>query len=107
MRSAFVIYNQNLDLNNASSYVWCEALEFIDPVGQSGERGHHQEGAHHFLFYHHGNVSDALDGLSQSHLISQDSIDAILPQHLKINSNTRVVLEKAALLTTQTLLSLS
>lgn len=81
--SAFVVYNQTLHFNNTSSYVRCEAFEFVDPVGQSGERGHHQEGAHYFLFYHHGDVSDALDGLSQSHLISQDSIDAVLPQHLK------------------------
>lgn len=67
---------------NYTSYLWCEALEFTDPIGQSREGGHNQEGAHYFLFYHHGNVSNALDGLSQSHLISQDPIDAILPQHL-------------------------
>ena len=65
-----------------SSYLWCEALELVDPVGQSGQRGHHQEGAHHFLLYHHGDVSDALDGFPQSHLVSQDPIDAVLPQHL-------------------------
>lgn len=70
-------------ITNSSSYLRCEALEFADPVGQRGERGHHQEGAHHFLLDHHGDVSDALDGLSQPHLISQDPIDAILPQHLK------------------------
>lgn len=66
------------------SYLRRETLELVDPVGQSGERGHHQKGAHHFLFYHHGNVSNALDGFSQSHLISQDPIDAILPQHLTV-----------------------
>ena len=63
-------------------HLWCKALELTDPIGQSGERGHHQKGAHYFFLYHHGNVSNALDGLSQSHLISQDPIDTVLPQHL-------------------------
>lgn len=67
---------------NSSRYLWCKTLEFTDPVGQSGEGGHHQERTQHFLFYHHGDVSDALNGLAQSHLISQDPVDAILPQHL-------------------------
>ena len=74
-----------------STYLWCEALKFIDPVWHSGERGHHQEGAQHFLFYHHGDVSNALDGLSQSHLISQDPVDAVLPQHLTQREHHRLL----------------
>lgn len=70
-------------------HLWCKTLELIDPVGQSGKRGHYQKGAHHCFLYHHGNVSDALDSLSQSHLIRQDPVDAVLPQHLQEEQNKK------------------
>lgn len=72
-------------------YLWSEALELIDPVGQSGQGGHHQEGSQHLSLQHHGHMGNALDGLPQTHLICQDPIDTILPQHLEKTKYTKVI----------------
>lgn len=82
-KSVIIVFNRGRVSRNMCSHLRCEPLELTDPVGKGGQGGHDQEGAHDFPFHHHSNVGDALDGLSQSHLISQNSIDTIFPQHLK------------------------
>lgn len=64
------------------SYRWSEALEFCNPVRHSGERGGHQEGTFDPLLNQVGNEGDALQGLSQAHLISKDTIHTIFIQGL-------------------------
>ena len=51
--------------------------ELALPVGDGGERGDHQEGALDACAKHLRQQRDGLDGLPQTHLVSQD---AVLPE---------------------------
>ena len=64
------------------THIRSEPLELGDPVGDGGERDHHQEWPINLPVQHHGHVPNALDGFPQAHLIRQDPVNAILPQHL-------------------------
>ena len=64
-------------------YCWSEAFEFCNPVRHSGEGGRHQEGTFDSLLYQVGNEGDALQGLSQAHLISEDTVHTIFVQGLQ------------------------
>ena len=58
-------------------------LELGHPVGHGRERGGHEEGALHAHLNEVGYDCNALDGLTQTHLVCKDAVDAILVEHLR------------------------
>ncbi len=60
-----------------------ESLELGDPVRNSGERPADEEGPGHVPLHQERNGCDALDGFTQTHLISQNAVHPVLIQQLK------------------------
>jgi hypothetical protein len=63
-------------------YLWSKALELAVPVGDGGEGGTDEEGAGDAHIDHVTQHGHALYSLAQTHLVSQDTVHAVLKQRL-------------------------
>lgn len=75
-----ILCRHKVKKKTVEAYSWSEFLELGHPVGDSGERHANEEGARNPQIHQMRHKSYALDGLSQTHFISQDPINAILKQ---------------------------